>query len=342
MKYCGVQAMNEVQVSKHNNILLIGKAANNNRLKEIVYAENYKDVQKEFGDSDLTSAFKLAKDMGAPYVFLMNLRYNYQLFDVAEVLAQNDFAYIVPVNTYLSDLYDDEIGERRISYIEYLLEQCRHRNETVFLVTDKHASMYEDLDVYLEAMNAVDEDFRMNMDYSVDPENILFVLNNLENHAMANVALAAAICSTPMKDYPQADFGPAIFSIDAYEDIGNVAYFMNHTVRTTTVENLVNYCGGVPQRSFTISRIVKAVIREVDFHEFIGEHYSSVQLVTLRQKLERYLESLIGTMIYRYEIISVSPYRTEESGVINIETKFDIWPISSFEKVHIDKDVEVS
>lgn len=334
--------MNEVEVSKHNNILLIGPAANNNHLKEVVYADRYEDVLKEYGDSKLTDAFKLAKDLGAPYVFLLNLRYNYQFFDVAEMLAQNDFAYIVPVTAYMSDVFDEEKSERRISYIEYLLEQIARRNNSTVIATDKHAALYEDLDTYLDAMNEVDEDFRYNLSYKVNPENIVFVLNNLKDHDMANVALAAAICQTAFKDYPTAAFGEAIFNIDAYEDIGNFAYFMNHTVRETTVENLVNYCGGVPQRAFTIDRIVKAIAREIDFSELIGEHYSAVQLVTLEKKLDKYLSSIVGSMIYNYQINSVSPYRAEESGIIYLETKFDVWPISSFEKVHIDRDIEVS
>jgi hypothetical protein len=137
----------------------MGKGGNNNSRKRIVYADKYKEVLKEYGDSELTSAFKTLKDLGAPYVFLCNCRENYDYLDMAETLRANDFTYIVPISLNMSEEFDDPKTERRISYIEYMLEKIGRVNNSVFLVTDKHASLYEDIDAFISDMNSIATNF---------------------------------------------------------------------------------------------------------------------------------------------------------------------------------------
>lgn len=335
--------MSNVRVEKNRDILIIGAADSNKHLKEIVYADSTEEVEKEFGaDSELAKAYKLAKSLGAPYVFLLNIRHDYQYADIIDVLAQNDFAYIAPINLYLSQPYDDIIHDRRTPYVQHILKKIGRSNESVFIVTDKHASLYEDIDSYLEDMNQISEGFYLSTGIDENLENILFVLNNLERHNMANVALAAALSASPIGEYPVADFGPAIFDIDAYEPVQNYAYFMNHGVRETTVENLLNYLNGSILKVVTISRIVKAIKRALDFSEFIGINYSARIPVSIRQKLIDYLNSIMGKLIYRYNIIEVQPYRIKGTPTVRIDSLFEVWPNGSFEKCRIDKSIEVS
>jgi len=335
--------MSNIQVEKNRDILVIGPADSNSHLKEIVYANSQTEVEREFGkNSELTQAYRLAKSLGAPYVFLLNIRHDYQYLDIIDTLAQNDFAYIVPTSLYLSNHYDDTIRNRRISYLEYIMEKIGYLNESVFIATDKHASLYEDLDAYLEEMNQLSEDFYSSMGTEVNPENIIFVLNNLERHKMANVALAAALSASPIGEYPTADFGPAIFEMDAYEDIHNYAYFMNHAIRETTVENLLNYKSSSILKVVTISRIVKAIKRALDFSEYVGINYNAHIPMSIRKKLQAYLQGLKGDLIYDFNIIAVQPYRIEGTTTVSIETSFDVWPNNSFEKCRVDKSIEVS
>lgn len=335
--------MSNVTVSANRDLLIIGKAANNNNLKEVVYAEYEDDVVTAYGESDLTKAFRVAKELGAPYVFLMNIQHDYQYLDIIEVLKQNDFAYIAFASLYLSDMYDDEESGRRLPYLGYMLEQIGQGHESVFLTTDKHASLFEDIDAFLEEMNRVSSNFYYGTDYPANFENVVFVANNLKGHAFGNIAVAAALCASDIKDYPVADYGDAIFDIDAYEEIDNYAYFMNHSLRETTVENLLNYRNGTLLKVVTISRIIKAIKRSLDFSEYIGTPYSDHIPIAAQKKLKEYLQLFVSYgWIYRWNINSVLPFRTDHSGTVTIESSFDVWPATSFEKCRIDKNIEVS
>jgi len=336
--------MANVNVNKHSNMLIIGKGATNKGRKQVVYAEKYSNVLNTFGDSELTRAFLLAKQMGAPYVFLMNCKQHYDYLDIVTSLRSSDFSYIVPTSIIISDEFDDPATERRISYVEYLLEKIGNVNDSVFIVTDQHASLYEDVDAFIEDMNNKAEIFRVKRRSPAVRENIIFVANNLVKHRLANVALAAALCSTPVNRYPEADFGEVHFLLDQWEDIGNWAYFQSHTLKNTSVENLLNFeLAGNPLKIVFISRIIKMIKRELDFSEFIGKRYSEYQRLSVRNKLERYLDSLMQSVLYEYEILATKPYKHKDEPLsIDITNVFDIWPANCLEKVTISNKIEVS
>ena len=333
-----------VNIDKHTNMLIIGAANNNNNLKQIVYADKEKEVNKTFGEtSDLAKAYQVAKFFGVQNVFLMNVRKNYDYLEICNVLKQTDFAYIVPVSILLSDVFDEPKTERRISYIEYMMEQIGHSNESVFIVTDKRAELFEDIDAYIEDMNSVTEDFYDKMDLTlVNPENIVCVSNNLQYYPMSNIPLAAALCVTQPWIYPEVNFGPTLFELDAYENIGTWAYYMDHTVRSTTVENLLNFKHICPEKLVFISRIIKRIKREFDFSEFPGKQYSEYRRMLVEDKLRGYLEKMSKTILYQYNILSVLPWRNKEPMTIDIENVFEVWPVNCLDKVTIKNTVEVA
>ena len=336
--------MANVTVNKHGNMLIIGRGATNKGRKQIVYAEKYDDVFKTFGDSPLTDAFVVAKQLGAPYIFLMNCRQTYDYFDIITSLRSSDFTYVVPISLLISDEFDDPVTERRISYVEYLLEQIGTINDSVFIVTDQPASLYEDVDTFIEDMNNKAEIFRAKRRSPAARENVIFIVNNLVKHRFANVALAASLCVTPVAQYPEADFGEAYFLLDQWEDIGNWAYFQNHTLKNTSVENLLNFeLAGNPLKIVFVSRIVKMIKRELDFSEFVGRRYSEYQRLSIRTKLERYLDSLMQSVLYEYKITATKPYKHKDEPMsIDITNVFDIWPANCLEKVTISDKIEVS
>lgn len=335
--------MANVTVNKHTNMLIIGQGATNYARKQIVYAEKYKDVLAAFGESDLTDAFLTVKNLGAPYVFLMNCRQTYDYFDISTTLKSTDFSYIVPVSLYLSDEFDDPKTERRISYVEYLMEQIGKVNDSVFIVTDKRANLYEDIDAFINDMNSAAKTFAKKRRVPAVRENVIFVVNNLVNYKMANLPLAAALCVTPINEYPQLNFGDVYFLLDQWEDIGNWAYFQSHTVRYTTVENLLNFENtGNPLKIVFISRIIKMLKRELNFHDFIGKQYTEYRRLAIQSRLEDYLENLLSTVLYNYKINAVKPYRDAKEPVsINVRNVFDVWPVNCLEKVTISNTVEV-
>ena len=52
-------------VNKHETLLLVGKAATNFAVGEIVYSEDYEGILEKYGDSDLSRAFLQAQKSGA-------------------------------------------------------------------------------------------------------------------------------------------------------------------------------------------------------------------------------------------------------------------------------------
>ena len=326
-----------VNFNKHKNLLILGKAATNNYRKTIVYADNYNKVLNTYGESDLTEAYKIAKDFGAPYVFLCNCRQEYDYLDLADTLRDSDFAYIVPVSIYISDEFDEPKTERRISYIEYLLEKMGSYNESVFIVTDKKADLYETMDDFIEESNKIANNFKRSIKYPANAENVVYVVNNLTDYKMANLLAGVSLCVSEPYEYPQMDL------LDQYEDIGNWAYFQNHKVRDTTLENLLNFKNICPEKIVFISRIIKIIKRELDFSEFVGKQYSEYRRLNIQTKLQEYLESITNTLIYKYNIIHTKAYRpSKEKLSVYIENVFEVWPVNCTEKVTISQNIEVT
>ena len=331
-----------INFNKHKNLLILGKAATNNYRKTIVYADNYNKVYNAYGDSDLTEAYKIAKNLGAPYVFLCNCRQEYDYLDLADTLRDSDFAYIVPISIYISDEFDEPKTERKISYIEYLLEKMGKYNESVFIVTDKKADLYETMDNFIEESNNIADTFKKKIKYPANSEDVIYIANNLIDYKMANLPLAVSLCTTEPYEYPTLDFGDTIFLLDQYENIGNWAYFQSHKVRSTTVENLLNFKNICPEKIVFISRIIKIIKRELDFSDFVGKQYSEYRRLNIYNKLKEYLNSITNTLIYKYNIIHTKAYKanTEKLSVI-VENIFEVWPVNCTEKVTISQNIEV-
>lgn len=334
----------DIEVDKHSNLLLIGQAATNYSLKEISYETDVDEVLERYGDSDIYRAFSLAKEMGVQDIFVMNLRNSYDYFDIAETIKQNDFTYIVPVSVYMSDTFTDSLRNgAKISYIAYLLSLVSvDDNESVIITTDKHASLYEDVDAFIEDMDAAESLFRRSCGGGMNMENLIFVANNLAKNELAHVALASALCVVDIPEYPTGDFGKAIFDIDSFDNPGNWAYFRNHTDAETSVENLINFLPRSSEKLVTVSRILKMIKREIDFSEFCGKFYSEYQRMRIEQKLDLYLSGLMDYVIYKYQINSVQGFRDKaHKGTVIVRSLFDVWPVNCLDRCHLEKGLEV-
>lgn len=333
----------EIAIDKHSNMLIIGKAATKYSYKTISYEDNYYDVLQKYGDSDLTSAFKIAKDNDVEFIFLLNIQNNFDLFSVINDLKQNDFTYIVPINLLIEDyFYDTYNNNRKTYYIEYLLDNINSSNESIFILTSKHASLYEDQDAFLEDMNNISKSIDESITSKSFRENLIFVANNLKDYPMANVILATSLCTTDMSIYPTSNFGEAIFFIDEFCTTFNFAYFKNHIEVPTTVENLLNFKLYGPEKIVSVQRIIKLIKRELDLSEFTGKLYSEYQRIQIYKKIEAYLCSLVGYVIYSYDIESVEPYKNKNNPcTVTVLSFIDIWAKNCLEKCSIQLGVEV-
>ena len=333
----------EISVDRHNNLLIIGEGDTHYSELDPSFENNLDDVKENYGaESQLTKAFELAQNLGVPYIFLLNCRNHYDFLDLIDVIDQNDFAYIAPVNIYLSEMmYLPNNSKYKTTYISYLMHKLNAKNESVFIMTDKHASLYEDIDAFLTDMNAVENKFLRTIFPNVNRENIIFMANNLEGTNFANIYAAAALTATPINTYPQAKFPPPIFRIDKFDDIGSWAYFQNHYLSGATIENFLNeleVCN--PLKIVSISRIIKMIKRDLDFSEFIGKHYSEYRRMQVERKLDKYLQSLMGYAIDDYEILSVTA-RKKFPATVNIYNLFSVRPINCLESIQVEIAVEV-
>lgn len=333
----------EISINKHSNMLIIGKAATSYSYKTITYQNDYDFVLKNYGNSDLTKAFKIAQDNSVEDIFLLNIQDNFDLFDIVEDLKQNDFTYIVLINTLISDFYYNSYNRnRKTYYIEYLLKEIKNSNNSIFILTDKNASLYEDQAAFLKDMNLISNDINKSISTCINKENLIFVANNLVNYKMSNIILAASLCTTDISLYPTSNFGKAIFLIDQYDTTFNFAYFKNHTSVETTVENLLNFADFGREKIVSIQRIIKLLKREMSFNEFCGRLYNEYQKLLIYRKIETYLRQLVDYVIYRYDITSIQPYKNPKSPcTVIVVCNIDIWPKNCLEKCSIEIGVEV-
>jgi hypothetical protein len=333
----------QVTIDKHSNMLIIGKGDTDFSIANPTYEEDPTEVAKRYGpNSELTACFLKAQALGVEYIFLMNIRNHYDFLSISDTIEQNDFAYVVPISIYLSETFTDvSNSNHETTYFSYLMNHLNIHNRSVFITTDKHASLYEDMDAFIKDMNDVEKKFCTNCYPGVNKENMIFVANNLEETKYANIYLAAALCTTDISLYPTANFGTAIFDIDQYDGIGSWAYFKNHYLCDCTVENLLNEAPlGSSQKIVTISRICKLIEREIDFTEFKGRQYTEYQRLRIAKKLELYLKTLTGYAIYKYKIESVQAYRGDP-GTVTVLNRFKIWPVNSIAEITIEKGVEI-
>ena len=262
---------------KHNNILIIGKAGNNYMLNKITYSMNAKEVLAAYQDSNLYQAFLLAKTIGAPNIFLMNVQYEFDYIkNVAPTLQLYDFAYVCFTDLYLSASFYDATEEyKKLYYGEFFLEQMNNYNDTIFAFTDKPASLYETVDDYIDSMQVIIDAFKATITSNVSPQNLCFIGNNLTAHNLANVAAIAALCAASLPEYPLYNFGPAVFNIDN-SDLGlyEMSYFRNNFLTNTTIENFINFSATVsPEKIMETARIINYIKRELDFSEYEGKPY---------------------------------------------------------------------
>ncbi len=327
------------KINKHNNILIIGEAKNNHNIKKVAYLDSTEYMKKKYGDSLLYRAFKTAKDMGAPHVFVMNVKNKIDYVDAINTLRHYDFSYIVPVGLLLSDFfYNKRENNKKYYYYEYFVKTMAKYNNSVFLATDKHASLYEDIDHFVDDMTGKLNNLKHKLTnvLGISGRNICFVANNLEDYEYSSVVLASAICASDIDEYPSSDlFKKAVFNIDFLDvEEKELIYFKNNILTETTVENLLNFSNRGPVKILTIDRIVRYIIRELDLSEFKGRLANSYQRLKAEKKIAEFLESKIDYIINDYTIDSVTLFK-DRPGSGGVRTSFGIVPINSTEQVSV-------
>ena len=335
----------DIVVNKHFTMLILGEASNNFALGEIRYETDPDIVDELYGDSDLSKSFRLAKEMGAPYVFVMNARKSEDYFKAISVIKALDFAYVAFASLCISDTFIKAIdGGLPHSYFAYFLGVLGHNSLTTLIATDKHASAYEDVDIFLKDMNAAAEKVKNALSARAAKQNLIFVANNLKDTHYGAIALAAAITTTNINKYPfHSRLGEAIFDIDTWDNPGNYAYFKQHygEDNSTTIENLLNFLDDGPEKVVFVTRILNYIRRGLDLSHFEGSLYTDYRLLQISRALDSFLTSLKGTVINAYDIEEVQGYKGKEPGTISVLTRFTVWPIGCLESCTVEKGVDL-
>lgn len=329
---------------RHKAVLLAGFAKSNRHLYDIVQPEYFEEVREEFGDCELTKAFEYLCSDDMSDVFLMNVENLHGYMKAAQLIREYDFAYVVPLDLMLSDsFYDPTQNGRKTYYAQYLAQQKAQNIHSLYLINDAHASLYEDIDAFLEDMKQKRNSFKNNLLSNSPYDDIIFVANNIESLEWSNVELAKMIRNTTPSIYPRSSDNPtAVFDIDFTDSVGDMAYFKYHMDGTLTVENLLTlYPYEEPLKVFTIYRICLYIGRELDFSEHIGVKYTPYRKKMAQQIVEEYLTSIKGKLITDYEIASVYAVLDEyHPGTVKIILKYKISPIG-FDERFIEREVVI-
>lgn len=321
-------------VEKNKTMLIIGKDTNRHAVNVIKYYDSLPKVLHDYGDSELSKGFEDAKKFSAPHVFLLNVINEHDYIDLVTVLKQYDFAYIVPLNIYISDYFHDKNrNEQKIHYGRDYIERASAYNNSLFIMTDKHASLYEDMDHFLDEMKAHVRAIRSTITMGVKAKNFAFVANNLRGYSMSNVVLASILTASDYGDYPAMKREQVIFDIDSF-DIGDdeIIYFKQSELVGTTVENLVNFEKNAPiLKSIFVDRIINYILRTLDLSDVAGRNYSVYQKIRAEKMLELYFDELKGWLLRDYQIESIE-FIKESVGAGVLECTITVWPKSTTEK----------
>lgn len=320
-----------------NSILLVGLGTNKFKLNEIVETTDLDYIKNNFGaDSCFFKASVLAEKFGQNHdLYILNLDTWEDIKYQEEILLDLNFDYIVPLDLYIDDSYYDRYYQKKLTYSQLIL-LLLHKTITTMVLTGPHAKDYENLDAFLNS----EAERLNNVEYRFDnlrKNGMIYVANILANYTYANVILATMLANTDYGEYPSSSILESpVFDID-YSDVSNrMVYFKSNYLTGTTVENLVNFDKNYITRLVPVYKIIKYFyFHRADLDKFIGQAYTEYRKLKIQEELFKFLDSLVGWIIYKYELISITVV-SNEYGSVDILLKYNIWPKFTTEKYTIE------
>ncbi len=216
------------------NILILGSAKTRNERNNIINPINPNIAKDLYGeDSQLYDAYKTAYDITqTPNIYTVNC---YTLDDYINILGnviQYDFNFIVPLGINFREiLYSSDTNEEK--YYSSIVLEAMYQTESLstLIMTDYHASDYEDIDYYLtDQKNIVSKFISKNNNYNIlnnSGSNLIFTLNMLEGIEKANVIIAALLSINDSSKYIDPINYKPIYDIDSHDlpSYCNYVYF---------------------------------------------------------------------------------------------------------------------
>ena len=320
------------------SILLIGEADTTYGLNQIIKQKSPKLVSGLYGStSKLTTAFNYCQSLGVNEVYLANVQTKTAYIDVLQMAGQYDFTYIVPMGVHFGDRVYNKTAEREMSYAEVFLRIVTSMCNSILIMTDNEASLYEDIDAFLDDMKNKIKRFKIEADSILDNgRQLWFVANNLDGVSSSNVLLGALMTMTELPKYPTGKLPNAIFDIDEY-DVGNseLIYFKSNRHTTTSIENFVNFHNeATAYKIAMIDMVIRKINQDIDLSGFKGKLFNNQTKLKIKSMLKDYLESIKGKLIRSYSIQSIDSYLLQDYTYL-IVTNFTILPVNSLEECQV-------
>ena len=329
---------------KNNSTVIIGCGKTNKYYCDIVRPESKNEMRNVFGDCDLTDTYDMMIDMGVSDLFVINIEKVHDYITVSQLLAGYDFSYIVPIDINLLDYYyNPSNNAKKTYYLQYMLRQFYNINESTIIATDTHASMYEDIDAYINTIETNISKFKSLKTGYNDYKNIVYCANMINDVKWSNAYLAAVIATTGIDKYPTYSdtTNTVVFDIDNHDvkaDFDGV-YFKKHIDNSITIENFLNLDteNSLAKPEF-VHRIQKYIFKDLDLTEYIGSIYNEYVKTLILEDLIKYLNNYLNYILVSYDIVNIyAENNVETIGTTVIYIRMRIQPIGCVEKYEVTK-----
>ena len=341
------QIVNDYQdINNKKKILIMGEASSSFKAREILHPKSKEDALSLYGESELYDAYSLLLDLGVTKnIYTSNCYSESDYIRLVDKLIHYDFDYLVPIGIYLSDKFYNPIDDIDEYYATYFLKQFSTVNSlTTVLMTERHASLYEDFDSYLKAMSDIEFDFTSSYNLEKNSflesygNNLNFVYNNLEDIPYGNIVLGALYC---LRNY--AEYFSTLKNMSTVFDIDNIDvkglrgmfFKFNYYTNSISIENAFNFkTTNDIYANALIDDVIKRTIREVDLSEYKGKMFNSYVSIQIKNDINKKLGELKGKLFKKFNVQKVIFKKTEPTAGYII-AKYSIVPFGTLEELDI-------
>lgn len=332
-------------INKDRKTIILGKALSDYKNREILSPNNKEEALSLYGNSELYEAYCLLFDLGATNIYTSNCFYESDYIRIIDKLIHYDFDLLIPIGIYLSDKFYNPIDDINEYYIYYFLKQFAKVNGlTTILMTERHASLYEDFDTYLEDMTNIEIELISSI--NIKDKNFLkecgnnlnFVYNNVEDIPYSNILLAGLYCTREYAKYfNELENKRVVYNLDNIDIKGLRAMYFKYNayLDKVTLENPFNFKN--PNDIYSnalIDDVIKLTIKNVDISKYKGKLFSPYISMQVKDDISKNLNRLKGTLIKSFHVNKVVFKKTEESAGYII-ADYSIVPYGTIENINI-------
>lgn len=339
------KSSHEIDRTKRN-VLIIGKAASNNKLKTIINPLTTNQAYKLYGSSRLYEAYRTARNISNDTnIYTVNCEVFTDFIEIIDDIIHYDFDFIVPIDINFRDTFINPTTNKTVYFSSYYLEKLgKTKNKTILIMSDRESYLYEDIDSYLSDMRNIYSDYINNNNDIVNNygNNLVFVLNNFTSNKYSNVVLAASLSVCDFDSYPKNVSYKTYFDID-YSDFNytnSICFYKYHpTADYSSVEQLYNFRPlKDAYQKVLIDLVVKYVVSKLDLNEFSGSLYTPYIRVKIDIKIKSIMEEMQGVVFKSFSINNIS-FKKTDIGVGYLIVDISIVPHSLLEKINIFMEV---